>query len=202
MPYLCGVNTSSLSWYNSDAGFDSLYPEEIQYLSDRHWTPIHVAHKAAAFLAEAPGKRVLDIGSGIGKFCLVGAHLFPLVSFYGIEQREELYRYAVAAQVTTRIKNAMFLHGNLVQTDLSSYDNFYFYNSFYENLDEQDPIDHRYDYSISRYMYHSRYLFNALESRPVGTRLVFFHGLGDEVPAKYQLVDASDDMLLRMYIKR
>ena len=202
MHYLCEVNTSSLLWYNSDADFDKLYPERIQRLSDRHWTPIDVARKAAGFLANAPGKRVLDIGSGVGKFCLIGAHFFPLVSFYGIEQREELYRYAVDAQVTTHTKNAMFLHGDLTQTDLSSYDNFYFYNSFFENLDERDPIDNQFDYSISRYLYYSRYLFNALESRPAGTRLVFYHSLGDEVPSAYQLVDASDDMLLRMYIKR
>jgi SAM-dependent methyltransferase len=196
------VNNLSQSWYNSDQVFDELYPEKIQRLSDRHWTPVDVARRSAVFLADAPGKRVLDIGSGIGKFCLIAAQLFPLVSFFGVEQREELYRYAIAAQQATGVKNVSFLHENLTDTDLNSYDNFYFYNSFFENLDEQDTIDDQYDHSVNRYVYYTRYLFNALEERPAGTRLVYFHSLGDEVPSAYQLVDASDDMLLRMYIKR
>ena len=38
-----------------------------------HWTPVHVARRAAQFLVTGPETRVLDVGSGPGKFCLVGA---------------------------------------------------------------------------------------------------------------------------------
>ena len=72
--------------YNlNDTNFDQMYPIRIQKLSKMHWTPIEIANKAAKFLAYRPGIKVLDIGSGVGKFCLVGANNHPDVSFYGVQ---------------------------------------------------------------------------------------------------------------------
>lgn len=56
-----------------DSVFNELYPEHIKAVAERHWTPVAVARMAAAYLAEEPGVKVLDIGAGAGKFCLVGA---------------------------------------------------------------------------------------------------------------------------------
>src|SRR4051812_20257231 len=85
------------SLFSSDAAFDWMYPECFQVLSLKHWTPLAIARKAAGFLAE-PGTRVLDIGSGIGKFCLAAAHHFPETFFYGVEQRHELVYHAEEAK--------------------------------------------------------------------------------------------------------
>ena len=186
----------------SDAAFDWLYPERIQQLSKRHWTPMRVAKKAAQFLAEEPGKRILDIGCGVGKFCLIGAHFYPGSSFYGVEQRQDLYNYAVAAGKSTQTTNASFIYGNFTQLDMDEYDCFYFYNAFFENLDDNDRIDRKVDYSESLYVYYSRLLYKALFNKPSGTRLATFHSLEDEIPPGYQLVDASDDFMLKMWIKR
>jgi len=188
--------------YRNDAAFDWLYPERIQQLSKRHWTPMGVARKSAHFLANGPGKKVLDIGSGVGKFCLIGAHYYPEVTFYGVEQRKELYNHALAAKEAAKVTNVDFIHGNFTQIDLDEYDNFYFYNSFFENLDDNDRIDHQIEYSASLYVYYSRFLFKALDNKPSGTRLVTFHSLENEVPPSYQVVDASIDLLLKMWIKR
>ncbi|SFE84652.1 Putative methyltransferase [Chitinophaga sp. CF118] len=189
-------------WYENDAAFDWLYPERIQKLSKRHWTPLEIAKKAARFLAQDPKKKVLDIGSGVGKFCLVGAHFFPDVSFHGIEQRKELYHYSLAAKELTETRNADFINVNFTQVDLDAYDSFYFYNAFFENLAKEDHIDQQIEYSFSLYTYYSRYLFKALDNRPSGTRLVTYHSLEDEVPPSYQLVDATVDFLLKMWVKR
>ena len=70
-----------------DSRFDLVYPREIRELSDRHWTPVEVARKAAVFLVREPGTRVLDIGCGPGKFCIVGA-LATDGRFTGVEQRD------------------------------------------------------------------------------------------------------------------
>ncbi len=161
-----------------------------------------IARKAAQFLADEPGKKILDIGSGVGKFCLIGAHYNPHAQFYGVEQRQELYSCALAVKEATRISNAEFIHGNFTQLDLEAYDGFYFYNAFFENLDDQDRIDHLIDYSTSLYIYYCRYLYKALYNKPSGTRLVTFHSLEDEIPPGYQLVDASVDSLLKMWVKR
>ncbi|MCW3466741.1 class I SAM-dependent methyltransferase [Chitinophaga nivalis] len=186
----------------NDAAFDWHYPERIQQLSRRHWTPMSVTRKAAAFLSNVPGKKVLDIGSGVGKFCLVAAQHYPHATFYGVEQRKELHRLALTTRDAMGIHNADFIHGNFTQIDLGEYDNFYFYNSFFENLDNNDRIDHQIEYSSSLYVYYSRYLFKALDSRPSGTRLVTFHSSENEVPPSFQVVDTSHDYQLKMWIKR
>ena len=113
--------------YINDAVFDLLYPERIRKLSREHWTPMGIAKKSAKFLAAEPGKKILDIGSGVGKFCFIGAHYSPEVSFYGIEQREELYQYALATRELTAAKNVNFIHGNFTQIDLADFDHFYFF---------------------------------------------------------------------------
>ncbi len=55
--------------FRKDVTFDDLYPEDIQNLSPMHWTPVDIARRASNFLA-IPNARVLDIGSGVGKFCI------------------------------------------------------------------------------------------------------------------------------------
>ena len=188
--------------FMTDATFDWLYPERIQQLSKRHWTPVRVAKKAASFLAAENGKSILDIGSGVGKFSLIGAHYFSEATFFGIEQRSELHHYALAAKEFTRIENAEFMHGNFTQIDFAQFDHFYFYNAFFENIDSKDRIDHLIEYSTSLYHYYSRYLYKELNDRPRGTRLVTYHSLEDEVPPSYQIVEASRDFLLKMWVKK
>ncbi|WP_291924715.1 class I SAM-dependent methyltransferase [Chitinophaga sp.] len=194
--------TSNTMWYVNDAAFDWLYPERIQQLSKRHWTPMEVAKKSARFLASGSGRRILDIGSGVGKFCLIGGHQFPDATFYGVEQRKELYHYAQAAKALTTAPNVEFICGNFTQIDFADFDHFYFYNSFFENLVDEGQIDKEMEYSTSLYNYYSRYMFKGLESKPSGTRLVTFHSLEDEIPPSYQVVDATVDLLLKMWVKR
>lgn len=190
------------TWYTTDVAFDWLYPERIQLLSKRHWTPMKVAKKAARFLAKKPGAKILDIGSGVGKFALIGAHCFPDAFFYGVEQRSELHHYALAAKEYTKTNNADFIHGNFTQIDLAEYDHFYFYNAFFENLDSHGRIDHQMEYSTSLYTYYSRYLYKELDAKPSGTRLATFHSLEDEIPPSYQMVDVSADFMLKAWIKK
>ncbi|MES2109763.1 MAG: hypothetical protein V4577_13480 [Bacteroidota bacterium] len=92
------------SLFSSDAAFDRMYPEHFRLLSLKHWTPLAIARKAAAFLAE-PGARVLDIGSGIGKFCLAAGYEFPETDFYGVEQRHQLVYHAEGVKVYTGLRN-------------------------------------------------------------------------------------------------
>jgi SAM-dependent methyltransferase len=186
--------------FSSDAAFDWMYPEHFQLLSLKHWTPLAVARKAAVFLAES-GARVLDIGSGIGKFCLAAAYEFPETFFYGVEQRHELVYYAEDAKGYTQLPNVHFIYANITQVNFKEFDHFYFYNPFYENIDPDNQIDDTIEISESLYTYYTQYLFKALEEKPSGTRLVTFHISGEEVPAGYQLAAVSYDTLLKMWIK-
>ena len=184
-----------------DVAFDWLYPEHIEAKSRKHWSPLAVVRKAAQFLAEPDG-RVLDIGSGAGKFCLAAAHYYPDTFFYGVEQRHELVLYAEETKNYLELPNAHFIFANMTQINFDEFDHFYFYNAFYENVDDDDPIDDTIDTSYSLYQYYTQYLYTALEQRPAGTRLVTYHSLEEEIPMSYELMDVSCDMMLKTWIKR
>jgi len=194
--------TSNSTWHVNDAAFDWLYPERIQQLSKRHWTPVEVAKKSAAFLATGTGSKILDIGSGVGKFCLIAGHYFPDAVFYGVEQRKELYHFAQAAKEATSLVNVDFINANFTQLDFNDFDHFYFYNAFFENLVDSGQIDQEMEYTVGLYKYYTRYMLKGLDNKPSGTRLVTFHSLEDEVPPSYQLVDATVDFMLKMWIRR
>ena len=186
----------------SDDHFDNLYPKHIQRLSGKHWTPIEVAIEAAEFLAEQPGSRILDIGSGNGKFCLAAGYHKPCSNFYGVEQRKNLIQLADKARIDLAVKNVTFLHGNFTQLDLNSFDHFYFYNSFYENLvDEEFHIDENINYSLNLYEYYTDYLLNALNEKPAGTKLVTYHSYREIVPPGFYLVKSLHSSFLRCWIK-
>ena len=188
-------------WFQTDDSFNSIFPVGIQNQARRHWTPLRVAKKAARFLSTDSGVRILDIGSGIGKFCLAAAYYQPKASFFGIEQRRNLVEQAEKAKQVLQLDNAHFLYGNFTQVDFQHYDHFYFYNSFYENLSGTEKIDDSIEYSAELFNYYNRYLFRELESKPAGTRLVTYHSLEEEVPPGYQIVGTAINDYLKFWIK-
>lgn len=187
--------------FSSDVEFNKIYPPNIQSLARRHWTPLDVARKAAKFLANTNNARILDIGSGVGKFCLSAAYFEPKAVFYGVEQRRNLISYAEQAKEVLALKNVSFINADFTQLDFTNYDHFYFYNSFYENLTGTDKIDDSIDYSAELFYYYNRCLYKLLEKKPTGTKLVTFHSLEDEVPSSYHVIDLEMDSLLKFWIK-
>jgi hypothetical protein len=188
-------------WFRSDIQFNQIYPASIQALSERHWTPLSVARKAASFLAAENNVRILDIGSGVGKFCLTASHYKPNAFYYGVEQRRNLICHAETARESIGVKNVSFIHGNFTQLNFNNYDHFYFFNSFYENLKGMNKIDDSIEYSPELFNYYNRYLFKQLEKKPAGTRLATYHSLEDEVPEGYHVVGSEMNNLLKFWIK-
>jgi hypothetical protein len=202
MPHAATPQLSHINnWLASDIRFNQLYPAAIQMMARRHWTPLYVARKAANFLAAENGVKVLDIGSGVGKFCLAAACYKPLSFFYGVEQRKHLVVHAGYAADVLGLNNISFIHGNFTQLELKQYDHFYFYNAFYENLADTARIDDSIDYSGELYNYYNRYLYKQLDQKPAGTRLATFHSLEDEIPRDYHVVGSDADNLLKFWIK-
>jgi SAM-dependent methyltransferase len=189
-------------WFESEAHFSLLYPTAIQQLDPVHWTPLAVATKAMNFLKTGAGVRILDIGSGIGKFCLAGAYHKPRAQFVGVEQRRSLIEYARSAQGLLGLDNATFIQGNFTQVDFKEFNHFYFFNSFGENLTEQYRIDESIDYSAELYHYYSTYLHYKLDTLRSGTRFVNYCSLDDEVPLSYQLMKTYFEGKLKCWVKR
>jgi cyclopropane fatty-acyl-phospholipid synthase-like methyltransferase len=189
------------NWFKSDKVFNSLYPLHIQEVAEKHWTPIAVAVKAAAFLAVSDDVKILDIGSGSGKFCLTAAHLYPQTLFYGIEQRPGLVSLSQELAKKLELENGVFLCNNITKVDFSRYDHFYFYNAFYENIAGTQKIDNDIIYSEDLYNYYNRYLYKQLDKMPAGTRLVTYHSFGKEVPKSFEIVHTDYNEYLKFWVK-
>jgi SAM-dependent methyltransferase len=188
-------------WFSTDTYLHHLYPQSIQLLARRHWRPLSIAQTVVQFLAPREGVKVLDIGSGVGKFCLAGAYYKPSASFFGVEQRRDLVAHAETARKILGLQNAYFMHCNFTQLDFKKYDHLYFYNSFYENLTDTDKIDDSITCSNELYNHYNRHLYKKLEIMPGGTRLATFHSLEDKIPASYHLVETQVGNLLKFWIK-
>lgn len=169
-----------------DCEFNELYPIRVKKLSLRHWTPVEVAKKAANFLVNQPNKKILDIGSGAGKFCLIGAASTNGI-FYGVEQRESLVKLSKRIAKKHKIDNVEFIHSNITEISFSDYDAFYFYNSFQENIDRSCPIDKLIAPSEELYKIYTRYLRDQLDKTAKGTRLVTYWSNWKEIPESFNL---------------
>lgn len=181
-----GTPLSSDHRFLNDAAFDSIYSLRAQQLSSMHWTPIHIARKAADHLTAGSGTHILDIGSGVGKFCITAAHYFPQHHFYGVEQRKSLIDEAIIAQNATNTTNVHFIHANFTTLSMDRYDHFYFYNSFSENIVHYKPIDNLIQTSAEIYEEYLARFYELLEDKPAGTRLATFHCPDDYVPPAYK----------------
>lgn len=186
--------------FDEDFAFDNLYPRHIKNLSQTHWTPLNIAEKASEFLAE-PNAKVLDIGSGVGKFCITAGFYNPQTEFYGIEQRQDLFLFAELAKSNINLPNVGFIHGNLTEVDFEEYDHFYFFNSFYENLKPENGIDKKVETSATLYNYYTDFLSKKLDQKPAGTKLVTYHGSKKQIPSSYQLIDNSHHWALKMWMR-
>jgi len=187
--------------FSGDEAFDSLYSLRARQLSAIHWTPMEIAKKAGAFLCADGGKHILDIGSGVGKFCIIAAHFNNDFVFHGIEQRKSLTDEALIAQKATNTGNVNFIQGNFNNLRMEEFDHFYFYNSFMENLDYHIPIDNLIPTSAEIYTEYLQTFQDVLEDRKPGTRLATYHADEHYIPGSYKKINHRPGNPLILWIK-
>ncbi|MCC6558726.1 MAG: methyltransferase domain-containing protein [Polyangiaceae bacterium] len=188
-----------------DETFDRLYATPIRERSARFWTPVAVARRAAELFASQGARRVLDVGSGPGKLCLVAACVRPEIELTGVEQRPHLVDAARLAKARLGVMNAQFFAGDATTTPWLDFDGVYLYNPFAENLFYgDDPLDRSVELSVGRLVADVRRVVAALAAAPVGTCMVTYNGFGGPVPATYDLAHAERTGLewLRLWVKR
>jgi SAM-dependent methyltransferase len=187
-----------------DTSFDLIYPHEVRAFSSRFWTPVDVARAAAELLRKAGAHRVLDVGSGVGKFALAAAAAVPDMQLVGIEQREHLVAIARAAAERLELANVRFEHGDATSTSWLPYDGYYFFNPFAENLFHEDgQLDDRVELTREKFFADVLRVENTLRAAPLGTSFVTYHGMGGRIPATYDLVEEVEVRTdwLRLWIK-
>jgi hypothetical protein len=172
----------------SDADFDAVYPLGARHVSSTFWTPVAVAIRAAELLVESSSSRILDIGSGVGKFCIVGASATG-ATFAGIEQRAHLVQIAEWAAKRLAVDTAHFANGTFEAIDVRSFDGIYLFNPFEENRWRfHDQLDWTVELSERRFEEDVERAERLLDRARMGTRVVTYHGFGGEMPASYRHV--------------
>ncbi len=184
-----------------DNDIDRLYPPHIRKIAHRHWTPVSVTQSAIKFLARDYGAKILDIGSGVGKFCLAAATFQPDCYYYGVEQREHLIEHAERAKYELDLHNVSFIHANMKEIYFDDYDHFYFFNAFYEHLDNAVKIDDHTRLSLELYHDYTSYLFHQLVNLRSGTRLVTYYARKEQVPPVFNLCRSESFGSLKFWMR-
>jgi SAM-dependent methyltransferase len=167
-----------------DRDLDEVFPLDARRSSKVHWTPVAVAAQAARLLADRPGVTILDVGSGVGKFCLVAAATVR-ARIRGIEQRAHLVDIARCAAAKLEV-NVEFIHGTIASQDPRQVDGIYLFNPFAENLSPtRDRIDNSVELSPERFRRDVDATEQFLRGARVGTRVVTYCGFGGTMPDDY-----------------
>mgnify|MGYP001552703763 CR=1 FL=1 len=181
-----------------DNEFDTIYPAILRGKSKRHFTEIEVAIKASQLLVTKTKQRVLDIGSGVGKFCFV-ASAYTEAYYTGVDYRKHFVQLCNKLTVKHRFKNVNFIHANIMDIDFTQYDCFYFFNSFQEHVDSTAVLDHTVDVNLENYKKYALFLLNQFAKMPDGTRIVTYHVYTAQIPNSYRLVCEHFDGKLKCW---
>jgi SAM-dependent methyltransferase len=173
----------------TDSAVDRYLPSPLQLASHQYWTSVAVALRVSQWLVEVGARTVLDVGSGPGKFCVLGA-LATDCSFVGIEQREHLVlaanSFAKCFEVEQRVR---FIHGVFGETPLETFDAYYFYNPFIESVfGSKEWLDESVEHSEERFIREVALAEQMMCDLPIGTYLICYNGFGGRIPDDYVIV--------------
>lgn len=192
---LLEVSTLSAEGRLHDYAFDRLMPARLRAASERFWTPIEVTSRAAVWFEELGIRSVVDIGSGVGKFCIAGA-LIGTCSYVGIEQRPPLVNVARNLAWLLGVDGQVsFLDGEFGKLETPAADCYYLYNPFEENLFPiEESLDDHVELSRDRFRQDLR-SFRALVSQlPFGAYVLTYNGVGGRMPEGLDEVRVDRDL--------
>jgi SAM-dependent methyltransferase len=168
-----------------DADIDQLFPEELRDRALLHWTPVEVGIRAAELLAPTASVRVLDVGAGVGKMCLIGA-LVTGATWWGIEQDATQVAAANhAAWALGAADRTRFVHGDGSRLPWDEFDAFYFYNPFTTLMLAPHASPFLRYATIQGTLQRIK---QRLAAARAGTRVVTYHGFGGKLPDGYTRV--------------
>lgn len=189
----------------SDVAFDALLPAHARVASAAHWTEVRAAIRAAEWIEECGVSTVVDIGSGVGKTCIIAA-LCGRASFLGMEQRPHLVqiarRLAAEFELSERVR---FYEGEVGRSYIPAAQLYYLYNPFGENLAASDrQIDSSIQPSMARFASCTKAVEEHLDHAPFGTLLLTYNGFGGFIPNTYRHLrsDRSLPSTLRLWQKQ
>lgn len=184
----------------SDSAFDRMYSKRIQVASEFYFTPVEVAIQASLFLSEHLNPHILDIGSGAGKFCLIGAAVSQ-GHYTGVEHDSTLHVSALKLAKKLTAKNVTFIHSNISSILFKDYTAFFLFNPFLELLQQANAGNDDRALLKAKYKYYTQFVFEQLRDMPAGTRLATYFAHPGTVPPNYDLHSTSFEDKLKCWIK-
>lgn len=184
----------------TDSLFDADYPETVRKHSFIHWSPVEIIETSIDWLELNEDSRVLDIGSGAGKFCIVGA-MRSRAHFTGVEKRKDLVLASEKLASKHALNNVSFLEEDITSINFADYTHFYYYNPFCEYIAEFDRIDNTIIYDPDSFRKYEDYVIESFEKLPKGTRVVSYCSGTFPFPASYRLSNLLYDGKLALFVK-
>lgn len=173
----------------TDVDLDTLLPVAVRRASRVYWTSVAVARRAAEIFERLGVRRVLDMGSGPGKFCVAAAARAPRIEFVGVEHRPQLVALAQSLAAEIGTSNVSFSVGDATRVPWTDFDAFYVFNSFAENdFAPPEQFDRTVELSRVRHIAEVKRVARRLAAAPVGTVLLTYHGLSGPIPHCYELL--------------
>jgi SAM-dependent methyltransferase len=173
----------------ADRLFDKLLPQTYQKLSSRQWTPSAVVRRVAQLLENVSGRKIIDIGSGVGKFCIL-LGIFSDLEIFGIEQRRNLFEVSENIRNQNLLKRVTFINGNMVDLPWEDFDILYLYNPFQEHLLDNGwtRIDKGIRFDPGLFAQYTDEIFRQLAWAQKGKLLITYHGYGGIVPSTWNVI--------------
>lgn len=184
----------------TDSEYDAVYPEKIKELSNIHWTPIEAARIAIEWLELDENSHLLDIGSGVGKFCCIAAEMTP-AKITGVEKRKDLVRIANKVIKEKGLHSIQIIHSNITDVEFKDFNAFYYYNPFCEQLSINELIDGTIKFSRDKFRLYEDYVIDQMSLVPIGTKIVTFYSQEFTLPETYELKNLYLNSTLALWIK-
>lgn len=151
---------------------------------------------------DSHNSRILDVGSNVGKFCVVGS-LVSQAHFVGIEKQSNLVEQARSIVRDLRIERVSYKCIDMEFFDWSPFNGIYLFNPFYEHLQKEIRLDRSMNYSESQFKKYVEITQRKLSLCDPGTRVVTYHGFGGDFPSGFvrQESPLTENSRLELWIK-
>jgi hypothetical protein len=190
---------------SANDAFDRFLPQELREVSGRYWTPLPIVRRVSMWLREGQVRTVVDIGSGVGKFCVAGA-LLTRCRFIGLEQRAALVATASGLAATFGVEDRVsFVHGSCGATTTPIGDAYYLFNPFGEyRFDSPRFTEPGVAFTRETYCADILAVTEVLARAPMGTLVITLNGFGGKFPPGYDQIDIGLGLqgTLRLWRKR
>lgn len=173
----------------TDTLWDSYLPEKFRMLSPFQWTPISVIERTWKYLSLDGVTSIVDLGSGVGKFCIYLSFLSNhSIEISGLEDREELVVLSDSLKEHWETPKVKFRNENFLQHFPEGHSHYYCFNPLYETMKGSHSIDLQKQKSANQFLKDLQTLKQNLLLLKSKTKLITFHGFGGSSLPGFRIV--------------